>query len=209
MTTPLSSPPASASQAPAPARVHLHRFSSRADGSVLALFTGSRADQEVAARAADLARAGRPVVAAAVVRSTGFSINAVLHHARARRVQAEADAILAAVLPVVARAGPTRTGSLVVPARVNPYRALPVGRAERAAVRAGADVVLSPVPLTGRTPPGARRLRDVQAPQDTPVPGRRVAPGRHEPAGRTAGRTAGHRSRSGRPGPAAAPGTPR
>ncbi|MFC8835822.1 hypothetical protein ACFT8V_21925 [Streptomyces griseoincarnatus] len=138
--------------APAPAQVHLYRFSPRPGAGVLALFTGSRADQAVAARAADLARSGHPVTAAAIVRSTGFSTNALLHHARHRRIQADTDAILAPVLPVIARAGPVRTTSLVVPARVNPYRALPADRIERAAGRLGNDMILSPVPLPGRTP---------------------------------------------------------
>ncbi|QKV90787.1 hypothetical protein HUT19_02725 [Streptomyces sp. NA02950] len=75
----------------------------------------------------------------------------MLHHARHRRFQADTDAILAPVLPVIARAGPVRTTSLVVPARVNPYRALPAGRIERVAGRLGNDVILSPVPLPGRT----------------------------------------------------------
>ncbi|MFF9330998.1 hypothetical protein [Streptomyces albogriseolus] len=141
----------------APAQAHLYRRSARPGAPVLALFTGSRADYAVAARAADLARGGHPVTAAAVVRSTGFSINALLHHARHRRVQADADAILATVLPAIARAGPVRTTALVVPARANPYRTLPAGRIERAARRLACDVILSPVPLPGRSPHPAAR----------------------------------------------------
>ncbi|AGJ59510.1 MULTISPECIES: hypothetical protein [Streptomyces] len=93
--------PRPAHTSPAP-EVHDYPFTLRGDGPVLALFTGSRADQAVAARAADhAARTGHPATFAAVVRSTGFSINALLHQARGRRIRAEADAILAAVLPVI------------------------------------------------------------------------------------------------------------
>ncbi|MEN8653696.1 hypothetical protein ABCR94_24590 [Streptomyces sp. 21So2-11] len=152
--------PQPAAPSPAPPEVHVHHFFLRADGSVMAMFTGSRADQAVAAHAADLsARTGRPVTAAAIVRTTGFSINALLHHARARRIQAETDAILAPVLPVIARAGPVRTTTLVVPARINPYQALPTDQVQRLAYRTGTDMVLSPVPLTGYTSPITRRLR--------------------------------------------------
>ncbi|MDW4909223.1 hypothetical protein RB628_28755 [Streptomyces sp. ADMS] len=157
--------PQPAAPSPAPPEVHVHRFSPRADGSVLALFTGSRADQAVAAHAADLAaRTDHPVTAAAVVvRSTGFSINALLHHARSRRIHAETDAILAPVLPVIARAGPARTTTLVAPAHINPYRSLPVDRVERLAERAGTEVAVSPVTLTGYTSPIARHLRPAAA----------------------------------------------
>ncbi|MEU5458367.1 hypothetical protein ACH4NR_32500 [Streptomyces globisporus] len=148
--------PRSAATSPAP-EVHDYPFTLRSDGDVLALFTGSRADQAVAARAADHAtRTGHPVTAAAVVRSTGFSINALLHLARGRRIRTEADAVLVAVLPVIARAGPVRTATLVVPARTNPYQALPADRVERLAGHTGPDVVLSPVPLTGYTSPSTR-----------------------------------------------------
>ncbi|WP_157867714.1 hypothetical protein [Streptomyces prasinus] len=86
----------------------------------------------MAARTADLARSGHPVTPAAVVRSTGFSTNALLHQARHRRIQAEADAILAAVLPAIARAGPVhpagraRPGRPRRPGRPAPWRALPL-----------------------------------------------------------------------------------
>ncbi len=152
---------------PTPPQVHAYRFPLRAGDSVLALFTGSCADQAVAARAADLAtRIGHPITAAAVVRGTGFSINALLHHARGRRIQAETDAILAAVLPAIARVGSVRTTTLVVPARVNPSRALPADLVERLTHHTGTDLAISPVPLTGYTPPIARRLkRSTGAPQ--------------------------------------------
>ncbi|OKJ18430.1 hypothetical protein AMK23_35330 [Streptomyces sp. CB02130] len=148
----MTTPPRPAHTSPAP-EVHVYPFTLRGDGPVLALFPGSRADEAVAARAADhAARTGHPVTAAAAVRSTGFSINALLHQARGRRIRAEADAILAAVLPVIARAGPVGAATLVVPARINPYQALPADRVERLAGRTGANVALSPVPLTGYTP---------------------------------------------------------
>ncbi|MDX3761794.1 MULTISPECIES: hypothetical protein [Streptomyces] len=162
MTTTRTPRPAATS----PAReVHDYPFTLRSDGSVLALFTGSRADAAVATRAADhAARTGHQVTAAAVVRSTGFSINALLHLARGRRIRAEADAILAAVLPVIARAGPARTTTMVVPARTNPYQALPADRVERLVGHTGADVVLSPVPLTGYASPITRELNRITDP---------------------------------------------
>ncbi|MGY5032938.1 hypothetical protein ACWC9U_18995 [Streptomyces sp. 900116325] len=166
MTTPQHLPPAAPSPAP---DVHDYHFSLRSNGPVLALFNGSRADHAVAAHAAGLAaRTGQPVTAAAVVRSTGFSINALLHHARGRRIQAETDAILAPVMPVIARAGPVRTTTLIVPARVNPYRALPSDRVERLAERTGTEVAVSPVPLTGHISPIARELHRIGAPHPQP-----------------------------------------
>ncbi|MER6599739.1 hypothetical protein ACWDBC_08300 [Streptomyces parvus] len=148
-----------------PTEVHHYPFTLRGEGPVLALFTGSRADQAVASRAAELAaRTGHPVTAAAAVRSTGFSINALLHLARGRRIRTEAEAILAAVLPVIARAGPARTTTLVVPARINPYRTLPAGLVERLTHRTGADIALSPVLLTGYTSPIARELNRITDP---------------------------------------------
>ncbi|MGW0753534.1 hypothetical protein [Streptomyces sp. NPDC002587] len=108
MTTTHTPRPAHTSPAP---EVHDYPFTLRADGPVLALFTGSRADAAVAARAADhAARTGHPVTFAAVVRSTGFGINALLHLARGRRIHAEADAILAPPCcpssPAPGRSGP-------------------------------------------------------------------------------------------------------
>ncbi|MFJ3692343.1 MULTISPECIES: hypothetical protein [Streptomyces] len=90
-----------------PAEVHDYPLTLCGEGPVLALFTGSSADAAVAARAAELAaRTGHPVTAAAAVRSTGFSINALLHQVRERRIRIEADAILAAVLPVMTHQSP-------------------------------------------------------------------------------------------------------
>ncbi|MFE7804506.1 hypothetical protein ACFU51_07555 [Streptomyces sp. NPDC057430] len=199
-TTPIPRP---AAATPATPEVHLYRFPDQAGTGVLALFTGSRADQAVAARAADLARSGHPVTAAAVIRSTGFSINALLHHARHRRIQTEADAILAAVLPAIARAGPVRTTTpLVVPARVNPYRTLPAGRVERAAERTGADTILSPVPLPRPTPSVPRRLPGLP---DHPAALGPAASGRDHLPRRSDGRRTWHRL----PGPAAAGGNGR
>ncbi|WP_420082567.1 hypothetical protein ACN6AT_36600 (plasmid) [Streptomyces sp. JL4002] len=154
-------------QAPRPAlpaphpEAHVYHFSLH-DGHVLALFTGSRADQTVAHHAADLAtRTGHHITAAAVVRSTGFSINALLHHARSRRIQAETDAILAPVMPLLARAGPVQATTLVVPARTNPYRDLPADRVQHLAEHTGTETAVSPVPLTGYTAPLARHLQRI------------------------------------------------
>ncbi|MEW9515045.1 hypothetical protein [Streptomyces bacillaris] len=152
--------PRPATPSPTPPQAHVYYFSLHTRGDVLALFTGSRADQAVAAHAVELAAGtGRPVTAAAVMRSTGFSINALLHRVRSRRIRAESDAILAAVLPALARAGPVRTATLTVPARTNPHRTLPADQVERIARRTGTDTAVTPVPLTGYTSPLARHLR--------------------------------------------------
>ncbi|MFI0828065.1 hypothetical protein ACH4Q7_26860 [Streptomyces roseolus] len=160
---------------PAPPEAHIYHLSLHSSGHVLALFTGSRADRAVAAHAADLAaRTGHRVIAAAVVRSTGFSINALLHHAHSRRIQAETHAILTPVMPAIARAGPVQATALVVPARINPYRDLPADRIERLAERTGTEVAVSPVPLTGYTSPLTRHLqRTAPDPLTTPDAPRR------------------------------------
>ncbi|MFJ1565023.1 hypothetical protein ACIOG8_12485 [Streptomyces erythrochromogenes] len=80
------------------------------------------------------------------MRSTGFSINALLRHARSRRIQAETHVILTPVMPAIARAGPIRATTLVVPARINPYRALPADLIQRLTERTGTETAVSPVP---------------------------------------------------------------
>ncbi|WP_326580758.1 hypothetical protein OG539_00910 [Actinacidiphila glaucinigra] len=80
------------------------------------------------------------------VRSTGFSVKALLHLARGRRIRAETRAILGGVPPVIGRSGPARTTTLVVPSRSNPCQALPADLVERLAHRTGIELVLSPGP---------------------------------------------------------------
>lgn len=53
----------------------------------------------VVGAAAGAARTGRNLTAAIAFRSTGFSINALLHRARHRRLARPADAVLAAPAP--------------------------------------------------------------------------------------------------------------
>ncbi|MFE0512866.1 hypothetical protein [Streptomyces sp. NPDC058964] len=65
-------------------------------GGVLAILTGARADADVAAHAGRLAaRTGRKVTAAVAFRSNGFSVNALLHITRHRRLTHQAEAVLA------------------------------------------------------------------------------------------------------------------
>ncbi|MFD4587209.1 hypothetical protein [Streptomyces sp. NPDC058434] len=53
--------PQPAATSPSSSEVHVHHFPLRADGNVLALFTGSRADTTVAAQTTEpAARAGPP-----------------------------------------------------------------------------------------------------------------------------------------------------
>lgn len=51
-----------------------------------------------------------------------------------------------------------------MPARTNHYQALPADRVERLAGHTGADVVLSPAPLTGYTSPITRELNRITDP---------------------------------------------
>lgn len=92
--------------------------------------------------------AGGPhtVTAAAVVRSTGFSIKALLHLARGRRIQAEPPRSSAACRPSSSAPEPARTTTLIVPSSSDPYQALPADLVERLAHRTDIELVLTPGP---------------------------------------------------------------
>ncbi|MGW3248913.1 hypothetical protein [Streptomyces sp. NPDC001070] len=138
--------------APRPAPVHVYTLPGRPAGRVLAVLTGARADSDVAAHAGQLAaRTGQKITAAVAFRSTGFSINALLHLARHRRLNHQADAVLAAHTGALTAAGHYQSAVVVLPARTNPYHRLPARTLARLAARTGAATVLTSVPIH---PPG-------------------------------------------------------
>ncbi|MFI8432262.1 hypothetical protein ACIGJO_00700 [Streptomyces sp. NPDC079020] len=121
-------------------------------GGVLGILTGARADADVAAHAGRLAaRTGRKVTAAVAFRSRGFSVNALLHIARHRRLTHQAEAVLAPHTESLAAAGHYRNASVLFPARTNLFHRLPARALARFAARIGATTVITSVPLH---PPG-------------------------------------------------------
>ncbi|KUN79023.1 hypothetical protein AQJ66_29540 [Streptomyces bungoensis] len=130
-------------------------------GGVLAVLTGARADADVAACAGQLAaRTGRKITAAVAFRSTGFSINALLHLARNCRLTHQADAVLALHADALIAAGHYRSTIAVLPARTNPYHRLPTRTSKRLAHRTGSATVITSVLLH---PPGQRFTPDTAA----------------------------------------------
>lgn len=128
--------------------VHVHTVSgSRPGGGILVVLTGSRADQDAAAHAGRLAaRTGAPLTAAVAVRSTGFSTDALLHHARAQRFAHQTATVLATRTDDLTAAGPYQSATLVLPAGTNPCLSLPACAVRRLARRTGATTVITPVP---------------------------------------------------------------
>ncbi|GAB3956135.1 hypothetical protein [Streptomyces sparsus] len=132
--------------------VHTYTLPGHPAGGVLAVLTGARADREVAVRAGRFAaRTGRKLTVAIAFASTGFSLNALLHLGRYRRLARQADAVLAAHREALAPAETYRSVVTVLPARTNPYHRLPARSLKRLADRAGATTALTSVPLH---PPG-------------------------------------------------------
>ena len=140
---------------PSTKAVHVHTVTGRSEGGgVLAVLTGARADRDVAAHAGQLAaRTGQELTAAIAFRSTGFSINALLHHARHRRLTHQADAVLAAHTAELTQAGHYQAVTVLLPSGTNPYHRLPARTLKRLAARTGAATVITPVPIH---PPGGR-----------------------------------------------------
>ncbi|MBV7699812.1 hypothetical protein [Streptomyces sp. TRM70350] len=98
----------------------------------------------MAARAGQSARTGAALIAAVALRSTGFSINALLRLAHARRQARQADAVLAAHTGALTAAGPYQSVTVLLPARTNPHL-------KRFAARTGATTVVTSAPIH---PPG-------------------------------------------------------
>ncbi|WP_406728320.1 hypothetical protein WJ438_32055 [Streptomyces sp. GD-15H] len=134
------------------ATVHTYTLPGHPAGGVLAVLTGTRTDRDVAAHAGQFAaRTGQKLTAAVAFRSTGLSINALLHLARHRRIVRRADAVLAAHTEALTAAGHYRSALVLLPARTNPYHRLPARTLKRLAARTGAATVITSVPLH---PPG-------------------------------------------------------
>jgi hypothetical protein len=122
-------------------------------GPVLAVLTDGPTDMAVAAHAADLAaRTGTLLIAAAAVHTTGFSLNALLHHARNRRVQADSIAIVGRVTPILHSAGVAHMRStLLLPVGTDALRALPVAPVRQLVDRFSAVAVVTALPLRDPT----------------------------------------------------------
>jgi hypothetical protein len=116
---------------------------------VLAVLTDGPTDLAVAAHAADLvARTRTLLIAAAAVHAGEISVNAALHRARHRRIQADTAAIVGRVVPILHSAGVAYFRStLLVPAGTDPLRALPVTAVHRLVSRFGAVAVVTAAPL--------------------------------------------------------------
>lgn len=134
-----------------PPRPSTYRVAARTPGSgpVLAVLTDGPTDMAVAAHAADLAARTRTLlVAAAAVHTTGPSVNALLHHARSRRIQADRTAVVGRVAPILHAAGVAYLATtLLVPTGTDALRALPLSAVHRLIDRFGAVAVVTARPL--------------------------------------------------------------
>ncbi|MFI7542795.1 hypothetical protein [Actinoplanes sp. NPDC049599] len=121
----------------------------RGSGPVLAVLTDAPTDLIVAAHAADLAaRTGTLLIAAATVHTTGCSVNALLHHARDRRIRTRGIAIVARVTPILhAAAVAYFRSTLLVPTGTDTGRPLPTTAVHRLVDRFGAVTVITALPL--------------------------------------------------------------
>lgn len=138
-------------------------------GPVLGVLTDTPADMAVAAHAADLAaRTGTLLIAAATVHTTGCSVNALLHHARDRRIRSRSIAIVARVTPILNAAGVAyfRT-TLLVPTSTDTGRAPPIAGVTRVVNRFGAVAVVIALPL--HDPTGALRPTAHHGPATAPT----------------------------------------
>jgi hypothetical protein len=135
--------------------VHVYHVAGRGPGTgpVLAVFTDGPTDLAVVTTAAALAADTRTLLfAAAAVPTAGFSLNSLLHRARARRTGTDSIAIVARVTPILTTAGVAwlRT-TLPVPAGTDPAQALPVTALRELAGRLNAAVVVTAAALTDPT----------------------------------------------------------
>jgi hypothetical protein len=153
-----------------PSHVVRYQIAGRAPGSgpVVAVLTDGPTDPTVAAAAADwAARTGIGVVAAAAVVTTGFSIDPLLHRARARRMANESAAITGRVAPTLTAAGAQwRPAVITVPVGTDVARALPVAAVQRLVDRFDAAAVVTTSALfdpTGRLTLAARDAADAGA----------------------------------------------
>lgn len=138
-----------------PAHPHVYDVAGRTRGSgpVLAVLTDSPADTLVAAHAADIAaRTGTLLIAAATVPTTGCSVNALLHHARNRRIRSRSIAVVARVTPILRAAGVAYFRStLLVPAGTDTRLGVPADAVSQLVDRFGAVAVVIALPLHDST----------------------------------------------------------
>jgi len=118
-------------------------------GPVVAVLTDGPTDPAVAAHAADFAaRTGTLLILAPAVQTGGPSLNAVLQHARNRRINAESIAIAARVTPILHAAGAAYFRStLRVPAGTDALHTLPAAAVRQLVDRFGAVAVVTALPL--------------------------------------------------------------
>ncbi|MFI9150566.1 hypothetical protein [Streptomyces sp. NPDC053367] len=159
--------------APSTVAARTYTLPGRPAGRVLAVLTGARADQDVARHAGQLAaRTGQKITAAVAFRSTGFSINALLHLARQRRLHRQADAVLATHSDALTAAGHYESAVVVLSARTNPYHRLPARTLARLAARTGAATVITSVPVHPPGPHLTPSTATATRTADPPVPRR-------------------------------------
>ncbi|MEU8233335.1 hypothetical protein AB0C12_27455 [Actinoplanes sp. NPDC048967] len=134
---------------PVPPHAYDDTRRTRGSGPVLAVLTDSPTDLLVAAHAADIAaRTGTLLIAAATVHTTGCSVNALLHHARNRRVRFRTVAIVARITPILHATGVAYFRStLLVPAGTDTRLSLPTDAVSRLVDRFGAVTVVTGQPL--------------------------------------------------------------
>ncbi|GIJ71529.1 hypothetical protein [Virgisporangium ochraceum] len=142
-------------------------------GRILAVFTDSHTDLAVARHAADLAaRAAVPIVAAAAVRQTRFSLNPLLHRVRARRIAEESAAITARVEPILRRANTRVLVTSLALSSTHRSDQPPAVAVYRLALRVGATVVVAgPLepPVHGLHPINARNGDHPHTPTPPPA----------------------------------------
>ncbi|MFD1364537.1 hypothetical protein [Actinoplanes sichuanensis] len=136
-------------------RPYISRVTGRTPGSgpVVAVLTDGPTDMAVAAHAADLAaRSGTLLIAAAAVHNTGFSLNALLCHARNQRLHADSIAIVGRVTPILHTAGVAwMRSTLLLPAGTDALRAVPITALQQLVNRYGAVAVVTALPLSDPT----------------------------------------------------------
>jgi hypothetical protein len=153
-----------------PVQPHTYHVAGRTPGSgpVIAVLTDGPSDVDAAAHAAGLAaHTGTLLITAAAVATTGFSMNALLHHARTRSIRDDRRAITARVMPVLHSIGVAHfSTALHIPPGVDATRGTPLAAIHQLINRFGAVAVVTTTPL--HDPTGA--LRPAEPHRFTPHP---------------------------------------
>ncbi|TWJ25145.1 hypothetical protein [Micromonospora endolithica] len=159
--------------------VHVYQVDGRhpSRGHVLLILTDGPADPAAATLAAQhAADAGVLLYTAAVVADTGFSINALLHRARARRHATHAAAITNRVAPTLHAAGAGHfldAATLKLPVNAQHADHLPTPAVTRLARNLDAAQIITTLPLheplNGLTPGTHHDQTRRQLPQTSPA----------------------------------------